>query len=272
MLGGGWDEHITVYREGSGGVEEERIETPGELPLLAELRAFVEHLGGGTPPRSSAAEGAATVAAIAGLRRLPGIELDDGCDPFGGRARTQVVQPDRGASRHDGEVVGRQWAWTPRSTFVSERTTFHWTGSTERPQESRNSSVKTPRWSRGAREIAARRLPEARRDYAVAARTRSNLERSGRRRIRRFRPALHSLGPADVAQLVEHFTRNEGVPGSSPGVGSLFKPFLAYRSEDGRAIGNFLATPDLPRRAASAIRFNGCREQRGLREPRVSTT
>jgi hypothetical protein len=24
---------------------------------------------------------------------------------------------------------------------------------------------------------------------------------------------------ADVAQLVEHFTRNEGVPGSSPGVG-----------------------------------------------------
>jgi nucleotide-binding universal stress UspA family protein len=26
--------------------------------------------------------------------------------------------------------------------------------------------------------------------------------------------------PADVAQLVEHFTRNEGVPGSSPGVGS----------------------------------------------------
>jgi hypothetical protein len=28
--------------------------------------------------------------------------------------------------------------------------------------------------------------------------------------------------PADVAQLVEHFTRNEGVPGSSPGVGFRF--------------------------------------------------
>ncbi len=26
---------------------------------------------------------------------------------------------------------------------------------------------------------------------------------------------------ADVAQLVEHFTRNEGVPGSSPGVGFI---------------------------------------------------
>ena len=29
--------------------------------------------------------------------------------------------------------------------------------------------------------------------------------------------------PADVAQLVEHFTRNEGVPGSSPGVGFRFQ-------------------------------------------------
>ncbi len=30
---------------------------------------------------------------------------------------------------------------------------------------------------------------------------------------------LTYIGRADVAQLVEHFTRNEGVPGSSPGVG-----------------------------------------------------
>src|SRR6185503_21031650 len=29
----------------------------------------------------------------------------------------------------------------------------------------------------------------------------------------------YSRTSADVAQLVEHFTRNEGVPGSSPGVG-----------------------------------------------------
>src|SRR5437867_2992170 len=34
--------------------------------------------------------------------------------------------------------------------------------------------------------------------------------------------------PADVAQLVEHFTRNEGVPGSSPGVG--FRPFAGVSS------------------------------------------
>jgi hypothetical protein len=37
---------------------------------------------------------------------------------------------------------------------------------------------------------------------------------------------IDSLRIADVAQLVEHFTRNEGVPGSSPGVGSLGKPRL----------------------------------------------
>jgi hypothetical protein len=35
-----------------------------------------------------------------------------------------------------------------------------------------------------------------------------------RRRIREI------SANADVAQLVEHFTRNEGVPGSIPGVGS----------------------------------------------------
>ena len=70
VLGGGWDEHVTVYRDGPEGVVEERIQTSGELPLLAELRAFVEHLRGGPPPRSSAAEGAAVVSAIGELRAL----------------------------------------------------------------------------------------------------------------------------------------------------------------------------------------------------------
>ncbi len=37
------------------------------------------------------------------------------------------------------------------------------------------------------------------------------------RRPRKYR---ESPANADVAQLVEHFTRNEGVPGSIPGVGS----------------------------------------------------
>ena len=70
VLADGWDEHVTVYRHGADGIGEERIETPGELPLLAELRAFVEHLRGGPAPRSSSAEGAAVVSTIAKLRAL----------------------------------------------------------------------------------------------------------------------------------------------------------------------------------------------------------
>jgi predicted dehydrogenase len=70
VLSDGWAEHVSVFRDADGSVAEERVETRGELPLLAELRTFVEHLDGGAPPRSSAAEGAAVVAAIAELRTL----------------------------------------------------------------------------------------------------------------------------------------------------------------------------------------------------------
>jgi hypothetical protein len=44
-----------------------------ELPLLRELRAFLIHLSGGPPPKSSAAEGAAEVGAVALIRRLAGL-------------------------------------------------------------------------------------------------------------------------------------------------------------------------------------------------------
>ncbi|HKX47039.1 MAG TPA: Gfo/Idh/MocA family oxidoreductase [Gaiellaceae bacterium] len=70
VLAGAWDNHVTVFRGEGADPEPERIETPGELPLLAQLRAFVEHLQGGPPPRSSAAEGAAIVAALSELRHL----------------------------------------------------------------------------------------------------------------------------------------------------------------------------------------------------------
>lgn len=73
VLGGGWDEHVSVYRaNGASEPQEERIDARGELPLLAELRAFVGHLSGGPAPHSSAAEGATVVETIAELRRLGG--------------------------------------------------------------------------------------------------------------------------------------------------------------------------------------------------------
>jgi predicted dehydrogenase len=67
VLEGGWDEHVTVrFPDG----RTERVDAPGELPLLAELRAFVGYVAGGTPPKSSVAEGAAVVRAISALRSL----------------------------------------------------------------------------------------------------------------------------------------------------------------------------------------------------------
>jgi predicted dehydrogenase len=68
ILGGGWDEHVVVHsRDG----QSERLETPGELPLLAELRAFVGYVAGdGGSPKSTVAEAAAAVHAIAAMRSL----------------------------------------------------------------------------------------------------------------------------------------------------------------------------------------------------------
>jgi predicted dehydrogenase len=61
-----------VDREPLRRVDEERPVST-ELPLLRELRAFLEYLAGGPPPRSSAAEALADVEAIAGLRELAGL-------------------------------------------------------------------------------------------------------------------------------------------------------------------------------------------------------
>ena len=44
-----------------------------ELPLLRELRAFIEHIRGGPPPRSSAREAVEIVRRIAELRELAGV-------------------------------------------------------------------------------------------------------------------------------------------------------------------------------------------------------
>jgi predicted dehydrogenase len=74
-LADGWDEEITVATTAPSGDRRVRtIPTPGELPLLAELRAFVGYLDGGPQPRSSAVEGLRVVEAIADLRRLAGLE------------------------------------------------------------------------------------------------------------------------------------------------------------------------------------------------------
>lgn len=64
---------VTIAPAGSPSTEASSVEAGGELPLLAELRVFVEHLRGGPAPMSTAAEGQRVVEVIEGLRRLAGL-------------------------------------------------------------------------------------------------------------------------------------------------------------------------------------------------------
>jgi predicted dehydrogenase len=74
----GWTNHIKIERgaglTGGDAVDIERRAISGELPLLRELRAFIEYLDGASPPRSSAEEGVLIVDRIHDLRRLAGVE------------------------------------------------------------------------------------------------------------------------------------------------------------------------------------------------------
>jgi hypothetical protein len=80
ILEGGYSQDVSVTRTANfhagQAPETELRPISQELPLLRELRTFVEHLQGGPPPRSSAAEGALVVSAIAELRSLAGIDKD----------------------------------------------------------------------------------------------------------------------------------------------------------------------------------------------------
>lgn len=71
QLDGGYAEHVVIGR--AGAINEDALEhrpIAGELPLLAELRAFVEHLQGGPPPKSSAADALLIVERIAAMIEL----------------------------------------------------------------------------------------------------------------------------------------------------------------------------------------------------------
>jgi predicted dehydrogenase len=61
---------VGVARTNAVGAEPEWRAISKELPLLRELRAFLEHIRGGPAPRSSAAEGALIVERLAELRAL----------------------------------------------------------------------------------------------------------------------------------------------------------------------------------------------------------
>ena len=74
LLDGAYSEQVFIRRKGRSKEEEPEVVPFGqEMPLLTELRAFVEHIEGGPPPKSSVAEGAAVVDTIARLRGLAGL-------------------------------------------------------------------------------------------------------------------------------------------------------------------------------------------------------
>lgn len=69
------DAHLTL-RLGAPGVfeaEEKSIPIGSDMPLEAELAAFLRHLRGGPPPMSSAAEGALIVERVCDIRRVAGL-------------------------------------------------------------------------------------------------------------------------------------------------------------------------------------------------------
>lgn len=77
ILENAYSKHVCILRTGNAldtqVPEPELRPVSNEMPLLRELRAFVDHLGGGPAPRSSADEGRRVVEAIATLRDFAGI-------------------------------------------------------------------------------------------------------------------------------------------------------------------------------------------------------
>jgi predicted dehydrogenase len=76
QLAGAYDEKVLIAeRNGAAGFGAVReLPFPQEMPLRRELQCFLQHLSGGPPPRSSAADGLLVVTRIAALRRLAGME------------------------------------------------------------------------------------------------------------------------------------------------------------------------------------------------------
>ena len=66
LSGDGWSTSIFVAHD--EGTEPTELPVDGPLPLLAQLQAFVDHLVGGPPPKSSGEEAVAEARCIAAIR------------------------------------------------------------------------------------------------------------------------------------------------------------------------------------------------------------
>jgi predicted dehydrogenase len=74
QLADSYDDRILINKADSSGMANaEEKYVSNEMPLLRELRAFISHVQGSAPPRSSAAEALTIVERIASLRKLAGV-------------------------------------------------------------------------------------------------------------------------------------------------------------------------------------------------------
>jgi len=78
ILQDGYADHLLIVENppADGATMQPRTAKRGiavDMPLRAELAAFVEHVRGGPPPKSTAAEAADAVETIAAIRRLAGL-------------------------------------------------------------------------------------------------------------------------------------------------------------------------------------------------------
>jgi predicted dehydrogenase len=67
VLADAYDNQIAILRNGSNPGDAERRAIGNEMPLLRELRVFVEFLSGGAPPRSTLADGVGIVRSLTAL-------------------------------------------------------------------------------------------------------------------------------------------------------------------------------------------------------------
>ena len=67
------DDHLVLERGTGADPVVERLPFDAEPPLRRALAGFLDHLGGGAPPRSSGGEGLEVVRGVAELRRLAGL-------------------------------------------------------------------------------------------------------------------------------------------------------------------------------------------------------
>ncbi len=70
QFGGSFDDCVLLRRPGA--TETKKIPAPTEMPLLAELRSFLDHVRGGPPPKSTAAEALLFVRRVAEMREMAG--------------------------------------------------------------------------------------------------------------------------------------------------------------------------------------------------------